>query len=789
MKFLTPGIAGLVLLFGLSSSVRVSADAGNVEEPVYIDVRSYGERRMGYIPSSLHIPLDQLYRNHSSLSIYKNRQLVMICESGVRSGKARDLLEKNGFTKVSNLKGGMRAWREAGKAVNGSLLRISDHADDVFDDKKIGVLVRVISVADKTNTVVGLQVFTVFPDSPAEKAGIQFKDTITHINGRKLSRKELESKKSYFEYFKTDKGQNDIELTINRNNKAFQVKLTLESTDYRTFVKSPFESPFSQIAHSKHYLPLSRSFQALLTTWGSITLPVVTSFFTQPQYTPVIASASLPKQITAHDAGSMLAKGLKAAAKQFSNRPLLVVERKRPETLTELLDYIEDTLDRAEQTSSKLRQRFTAEELTVIQNNGPAALEQFSQSLIMQDTPDNESILNMFELRRVGTKVNITELIKTAGLLTAFSSPELTNLIKKLALTHSGNVTRETRWGKIIIGQSGNSVYRETAAVIIDFGGNDLYEFEVDNYPQIVIDVAGDDIYKTIASNRKRLSPFATKLLYDISGNDVYSGDTGNIATGVFGISLHVDAAGNDHYTGKNFSLGAGFFGVGILVDHSGNDHYESNLFSQGFGGVLGVGLLIDASGNDHYTNTGSPAAACPTCSFAQGAGIGVPIWAYGGMGALLDLSGADHYSALNYAQGVGYYGGFGILHDLSGNDQFIGGKFTQGAGVHGAIGILKDESGDDRYESTDIRSQGAAWDRGIGYLHDSAGNDAYRSRAQAQSFGAKNSIAVLIDSGGQNEFSCDQHDFCQGKTDMNQFSPARQAESIAIFRTDDGNP
>jgi rhodanese-related sulfurtransferase len=40
----------------------------------------------------------------------KEKEIVVICQSGMRSKKASQLLKKQNFTSVTNVKGGMNAW-------------------------------------------------------------------------------------------------------------------------------------------------------------------------------------------------------------------------------------------------------------------------------------------------------------------------------------------------------------------------------------------------------------------------------------------------------------------------------------------------------------------------------------------------------------------------------------------------------------------------------------------------------------------------------------------------------
>jgi adenylyltransferase/sulfurtransferase len=41
---------------------------------------------------------------------YKDKEVVCLCRSGGRSSKACELLDKEGFSNVKNLKGGINEW-------------------------------------------------------------------------------------------------------------------------------------------------------------------------------------------------------------------------------------------------------------------------------------------------------------------------------------------------------------------------------------------------------------------------------------------------------------------------------------------------------------------------------------------------------------------------------------------------------------------------------------------------------------------------------------------------------
>lgn len=74
-----------------------------------IDVRTPGEFSANHIPGFKNIPLQEMKQRYHELS--KDKEVVVICQSGMRSNKATRMLKKFGFKKLSNVKGGMTAWR------------------------------------------------------------------------------------------------------------------------------------------------------------------------------------------------------------------------------------------------------------------------------------------------------------------------------------------------------------------------------------------------------------------------------------------------------------------------------------------------------------------------------------------------------------------------------------------------------------------------------------------------------------------------------------------------------
>ena len=87
--------------------------------PVIIDVREQDEYRdeLGHLCGSRLIPLRVLPAKAAELDSLKGSEVVAVCRSGVRSTTAAAILTGLGFEHVSNLKGGMLEWNEAGLPV------------------------------------------------------------------------------------------------------------------------------------------------------------------------------------------------------------------------------------------------------------------------------------------------------------------------------------------------------------------------------------------------------------------------------------------------------------------------------------------------------------------------------------------------------------------------------------------------------------------------------------------------------------------------------------------------
>lgn len=83
---------------------------------VLLDVRTNQELTLdGYAVNSTHFDLTRL--QGGELPDYpKDMAIYTYCKGGVRAGKAKEILEENGFTDVTNI-GGLTDWIQAGGEV------------------------------------------------------------------------------------------------------------------------------------------------------------------------------------------------------------------------------------------------------------------------------------------------------------------------------------------------------------------------------------------------------------------------------------------------------------------------------------------------------------------------------------------------------------------------------------------------------------------------------------------------------------------------------------------------
>lgn len=105
-------------LFGFTRGPKVqrinapAAQAHIQNGAQFIDVRNRREYKQGHAVGARNIALNALPNALQNLD--PARPMVCICQSGIRSGKAAQILLKHGFEEVYNVGGGSSAWQGHG---------------------------------------------------------------------------------------------------------------------------------------------------------------------------------------------------------------------------------------------------------------------------------------------------------------------------------------------------------------------------------------------------------------------------------------------------------------------------------------------------------------------------------------------------------------------------------------------------------------------------------------------------------------------------------------------------
>ena len=106
MRTISAIVEGVALLAGVIACRAAGADAAMVQQKIQagalvVDVRTPAEFAAGAYPGASNIPLDQTERRLADFGD-RRRAIVVYCRSGNRSAQAKVILEKNGFSDVTN---------------------------------------------------------------------------------------------------------------------------------------------------------------------------------------------------------------------------------------------------------------------------------------------------------------------------------------------------------------------------------------------------------------------------------------------------------------------------------------------------------------------------------------------------------------------------------------------------------------------------------------------------------------------------------------------------------------
>jgi rhodanese-related sulfurtransferase len=99
-------------------SVQEARNAVSGSGIQFIDVRAPEEFQGSHAAGAVNFPLETLESDFGKLD--KEKPVYVICQSGARSKKGAEILQKAGFKEIYNVAGGTTAWSGAGLEVEKS---------------------------------------------------------------------------------------------------------------------------------------------------------------------------------------------------------------------------------------------------------------------------------------------------------------------------------------------------------------------------------------------------------------------------------------------------------------------------------------------------------------------------------------------------------------------------------------------------------------------------------------------------------------------------------------------
>ena len=78
----------------------------------FLDVRERSEWDVFHIPNTTLLPLGQVAAMVDKFP--RDKLIIVVCASGSRSAKGRDILKQAGYTNVTSMTGGVTAWKTKG---------------------------------------------------------------------------------------------------------------------------------------------------------------------------------------------------------------------------------------------------------------------------------------------------------------------------------------------------------------------------------------------------------------------------------------------------------------------------------------------------------------------------------------------------------------------------------------------------------------------------------------------------------------------------------------------------
>lgn len=83
----------------------------NHKDAIVVDVRDDKDFSAGHILNAINIPMGAIEQRLNELEQYRSSPIIISCRSGQQSARAGMIMQRQGFTDLYKLAGGMMAWQ------------------------------------------------------------------------------------------------------------------------------------------------------------------------------------------------------------------------------------------------------------------------------------------------------------------------------------------------------------------------------------------------------------------------------------------------------------------------------------------------------------------------------------------------------------------------------------------------------------------------------------------------------------------------------------------------------
>ena len=85
----------------------------NSGDALLLDVRGAAEYKTGHVLNAMNVPVGEIDKRLHELTKFKEKDVLVYCDNGMRASRAIARLKKEGFENLNTLGGGLVAWEKA----------------------------------------------------------------------------------------------------------------------------------------------------------------------------------------------------------------------------------------------------------------------------------------------------------------------------------------------------------------------------------------------------------------------------------------------------------------------------------------------------------------------------------------------------------------------------------------------------------------------------------------------------------------------------------------------------